>query len=366
MSANPTAKRYRLPQFGFLFKNQVLLFFAALIVGIGVHFVIMKRMGFSNQIALFDALVSNLLLSILVLILKQIQNNYHSSHPITLANMAILKVFSFIFVIGLIKTAHFYYVDDEAYFHFLTQNAIARDAIAFLLLLLTLYHFWLHKNQIIQEKILRQKLEIERQLNQAELANIEQQLQPHFLFNSLNSISALTITQPEEARRMVHLLSDFLRGTLRKDQEEEVDLKEELQHINLYLEIEKVRFGHRLNTDIQLDVLCESSKIPALILQPIIENCIKYGLYGQTDDLVIQIEGTCKNHYLHLSISNPFDPESIHITKGTGFGLNSIGRKLQLLYGQNDLIKTERINGIFTVRLKIPQKEIHFSDQKNK
>lgn len=356
MSAT-TRKRFKIPQFGFLFKNQTLLFFAALIVGISVHFVVMKRIGFGNQIALFDALTSNLILSVLVLILKQIQNNYHTSHPITLVNIAIIQVFSLAFVFALVKTAHFYYVDNEMYFHFLTKNAIARGVIAFLLLLLTLYQLWIYKNQATQKKILHQQLEMERQLNQAELANIEQQLQPHFLFNSLNSISALTIIQPEEARRMVHLLSDFLRGTLRKDQEQEVDLKEELQHINLYLEIEKVRFGHRLNIDIQLDPVCEHAKIPALILQPIVENCIKYGLYGQTGNLTISIEATCKNHFLHLSVSNPYDKESLNISKGTGFGLNSIGRKLHLLYAQNDLIRTEKNDETFTVKLKIPQSE---------
>lgn len=353
----PSSPKHRLPQFEFLFKNQVLLFFAALVIGISVHFVVMKRFGFSNQIALFDALVSNLLLSVLVIILKHIQNNYHSSHPVTLVNIAILHVFSFVLVAALVRIAHFYYTDNELYFTFLTKNGIARGAITFLMLLLALYQFWLSKNQVTQRKVLAQKLEIERQLNQAELANIEQQLQPHFLFNSLNSISALTITQPDEARRMVQLLSDFLRGTLRKDQEEEVGLKVELQHINLYLEIEKVRFGHRLKTDIQLDENCENARIPALILQPIIENCIKYGLYGHTGNLVIGIEATCKNHYLHLTVSNPYDKESVHITKGTGFGLNSIGRKLLLMYGQTDLIKTERTDETFTVKLKIPQRE---------
>lgn len=342
-------------EFLFLFKNQVLLFIAAAIAGTAVHFVVMKRVGFSNQIALFDAVVSNIILVILVLILKRILDYYHSKHPVTIVNIAIIKAFSFIFVFGLINTAYFYYGEHEVYFHFLTQNAIGRGVIAFLILFLTLYQFWLHKNQISQEKVFTQKLEIERQLNKAELANIEQQLQPHFLFNSLNSISALTITQPDEARRMVHLLSDFLRGTLRKSPEQEVELKEELHHLNLYLEIEKVRFGHRLNVDIQCDEECEHAKIPSLILQPLIENCIKYGLYGQIGELTIRVEASCRNNSLYLSMSNRYDIESVKTSKGTGFGLSSIERKLYLLYAQNDLIKVEKENDLFTVRLRIPQ-----------
>jgi two-component system LytT family sensor kinase len=82
---------------------------------------------------------------------------------------------------------------------------------------------------------------------------LRQQLQPHFLFNSLNSISALAGSQPEKARHMIQQLSDFLRGTLKRDEQQSVTLEEELHHLQLYLDIEKVRFGSRLQTDIQVE-----------------------------------------------------------------------------------------------------------------
>ena len=359
MAAADKEEQQKNSDFRFLFKNQVLLFIGAALIGTCIHFVVMKRAGFSNQVALFDAVVSNLLLTIFVLVLKQILDYYHSKHPITIVNIAIIKAFSFVYALALTQIAFFYYGKGNAYFQFLAKNGIARDMIAFLILLLALYQFWLHKNQISQQKFLNQKLEVERQLNKAELANIEQQLQPHFLFNSLNSISALTITQPDEARRMVHLLSDFLRGTLRKELEQEVKLKDELHHLNLYLEIEKVRFGHRLKVDIRSDELCDNARIPSLILQPLVENCIKYGLYGQTGELTIKVEASCENNYLSLSMSNKYDTESVKTSKGTGFGLSSIERKLYLLYAQNDLIKIEKTEDLFTVKLKIPQ-EINY------
>jgi LytS/YehU family sensor histidine kinase len=207
----------------------------------------------------------------------------------------------------------------------------------------------------VQAQTIEKLVEIERQLNHAELANIQQQLQPHFLFNSLNSISALTIVKPDEARRMVQLLSDFLRGTLSREKEKMMPLSEEINYLNLYLEIEKIRFGHRLNVDFQIDENCQKFMLPSLILQPIVENAIKYGLYGSTEDVTISVKSICKPHSLEISISNPYTKENEKTSKGLGFGLNSIQRKLYLLYGQNDLLIIDKGETQFTTTLIIPQ-----------
>src|SRR5690606_25682288 len=132
------------------------------------------------------------------------------------------------------------------------------------------------KNQNEQEK---RRTDAEKLARDAELYNLRQQIQPHFLFNSLNSIVALIGRQPERAKEMVFQLSDFLRGTLRKDDQQLIPLQEEMEHLQLYSEIEKVRFGHRL--DIHIDVPEEALKasLPAMIVQPLLENAIKYGLY---------------------------------------------------------------------------------------
>src|SRR6185436_1417225 len=120
----------------------------------------------------------------------------------------------------------------------------------------------------------QRKSDAEKLAREAELTGLRQQLQPHFLFNSLNSISALAGTKPEEARKMIQQLSDFLRGTLKKDDQQLVSLSEELQQLQLYLEIEKVRFGHRLRTEITNDERSLSLQLPSLLLQPIVENAI--------------------------------------------------------------------------------------------
>ena len=137
---------------------------------------------------------------------------------------------------------------------------------------------------------------------EAELMRLTQQLHPHFLFNSLNSISALMVLDPNEARNMIQKLSDFLRGTIKKSEEEMVDLEDDLKHLNLYLEIEKVRFGNRLNTVIACESELLTYKIPRLILQPILENAIKFGLYGVLEDVEIRIQVTKLDNNLKIDI----------------------------------------------------------------
>jgi LytS/YehU family sensor histidine kinase len=195
----------------------------------------------------------------------------------------------------------------------------------------------------------------EKLARDAELFKLRQQLQPHFLFNSLNSISALIGTRPEEARHMIQQLSDFLRGTIKKEETQLVTLNEELQHLQLYLDIEKVRFGHRLITNIINETETNECKIPSLLLQPIVENAIKFGLYDTIEIVSINIEIKKLNGQLIISVQNPFDPETSSTQKGAGFGLNSVQRRLYLLFARNDLVTTTVQENIFTTIIKIPQ-----------
>jgi two-component system, LytTR family, sensor kinase len=192
-------------------------------------------------------------------------------------------------------------------------------------------------------------------VREAELTKLRQQLQPHFLFNSLNSISALAGSKPEQARKMIQQLSDFLRGTLKKDDQQLVPLSDELQHLDLYLEIEKVRFGHRLNTEIHCDRTLNNLMLPSLLLQPIVENAIKFGLYDTTDAVLIQIETRLEKNELVVEVKNPYDATTAAPNKGTGFGLSSVQRRLYLLYARTDLLKTKAAEKEFITTIHIPQ-----------
>ena len=206
-----------------------------------------------------------------------------------------------------------------------------------------------------QQLMNQRKIDAEKLTKEAELFKLRQQLQPHFLFNSLNSISALTGTQPEKARHMIQQLSDFLRGTLRKDEHQWNTLREELEYLALYLDIEKVRFGHRLQTSIDYNEAALQMKLPSLLLQPVVENAIKFGLYDTVDDVCIQIQANIVNNILQVTVQNPFDPQTSQPLQGTGFGLASIKRRLFLLFARHDLLQTFTNNNIFTTTINIPQ-----------
>jgi LytS/YehU family sensor histidine kinase len=201
----------------------------------------------------------------------------------------------------------------------------------------------------------QRKADAEKLAKEAELFKLRQQLQPHFLFNSLNSINALIGLRPQEARKMVQQLSDFLRGTLKKEETQWVNLEEELQYLQLYLDIEEVRFGNRLTTETTVGEDTASMKLPALLLQPIVENAIKFGLYDTTGETIIRLATSRQNNELVISVSNPFDPETSSPRQGTGFGLKSVHRRLYLLFARTDLLATEVKGNIFTTIVRIPQ-----------
>jgi len=205
-----------------------------------------------------------------------------------------------------------------------------------------------------EQTSVQRSMEAEKLSKDAELFQLRSQLQPHFLFNSLNSISALAGSKPEQARQMIQQLSDFLRGTIRKDNAQMITLDEECKHLRLYLEIEKVRFGHRLEAEITYEPACGPLKIPSLLLQPVLENAIKFGLYDTLDAVHISIQAHEQIPYLVIQVSNPFD-KNTQPAKGTGFGLTSVQRRLYLLYSRNDLLKTTQTDTTFTTTLIIPQ-----------
>jgi sensor histidine kinase YesM len=244
---------------------------------------------------------------------------------------------------------------ETAYLNFLSLSLPARFCLGLLLLGFTAMLSLLWYNMEAQQENERRQNSAERLARDAELYNLRQQLQPHFLFNSLNSISALVCSEPEQARRMIQQLSEFLRGTIKKDEQSRVPLSEELEYLQLYLEIEKVRFGHRLSTVVESDEAARSLTIPSLLLQPIVENAIKFGLYDTTEAVEIRIAATAAQTDLVLEVTNPFDPETSSPRRGTGFGLNSVQRRLYLLYARNDLLQTSVSGNLFTTIIKIPQ-----------
>jgi sensor histidine kinase YesM len=194
---------------------------------------------------------------------------------------------------------------------------------------------------------------LESLVKETELKMLRSQINPHFLFNSLNSISSLTITDPEKARIMVVKLSDFMRYALARKDELPVSLRSELDNLRLYLDIEKVRFGNKLATEEFIEDSCLDVKLPVMLLQPLYENAVKHGVYESTESVRITTYAKTIEGYLEIIICNNFEKGQTS-TSGTGTGLANVSRRLELFYGKKSTISTSSDNGIYTVRLIIP------------
>jgi two-component system LytT family sensor kinase len=245
--------------------------------------------------------------------------------------------------------------DGAAYTQFFSRSWPVRFDIVFLQVgcMSILSVLWYSTEEEHENR--QRRNDAERLAKEAELFKLRQQLAPHFLFNSLNSISALIGSRPEQARKMIQQLSDFLRGNLKKEDQQWVPLSEEIQYLELYLDIEKVRFGHRLSTVIICDEECLERKLPPMLLQPIVENAIKFGLYDTTEAVTIAIRARLDGKFVRIEVENPFDPETSRPKKGTGFGLTSIQRRLYLIFARPDLMETHVDNNLFTTIVRIPQ-----------
>jgi two-component system, LytTR family, sensor kinase len=314
--------------------------------------VLYYSIGLDWKLAIKDATLNNILLALAGLAMFNILRFYQPGQSFRLISSIGLAILS---IKAMQWTAGFIVTTDPDYIIFLERSLLVRGLFAWIMISLLAAMSWLWFYIQEQRENENRKLTTEKLAREAELASLRQQLQPHFLFNSLNSISALAGTRPEEARKMIQQLSDFLRGTLKKDDSQLVTFSEELQHLQLYLEIEKVRFGHRLKTEIRHEEQTTISKLPTLLLQPIVENAIKFGLYDTVGEIIITIAAKMEQGYLVVTVSNPYDPATAQPKQGTGFGLNSVQRRLYLLFARNDLVTTTQEENIFTTTVRIPQ-----------
>ncbi len=183
---------------------------------------------------------------------------------------------------------------------------------------------------------------LEAQLALAHLDMLKMQLQPHFLFNTLNAISALMHRDVDAADRMISLLSDLLRFSLEKDDRHQVSLSSELEFLNRYLAIEKIRFRDRLTIDLQVDANCMPAQVPRLILQPLVENAIKHGIAMRSAAGHIAILGRRRGDRLEIRISDD-GPGLPSTNLREGIGLANTHARLEQIYGSDHHF--ELVNG---------------------
>lgn len=175
----------------------------------------------------------------------------------------------------------------------------------------------------------RNAARLEAQLSRAQLDALKMQLNPHFLFNTLNSISSLMYTNVEAADAMLARLSEFLRLTLDRPAEQEVELETELDFVRRYLEIERIRFEERLRVTIDVEEGCQRAVVPALVLQPLVENAIHHGVARRAEGGEISIHARREGETLRLRVHNDADPETMH----ERVGLANTRARIEALHG---------------------------------
>jgi len=190
----------------------------------------------------------------------------------------------------------------------------------------------------------------------AELKALRAQVNPHFLFNCLHSISALTSGDATKAREMCILLADFLRTTLRVGRQETITLEEELALIRGYLAIEKVRFGARVTMEEQVEKETMGLHLPPLLLQPLVENAIRHGIANLPEGGVIALSAHRNLNTVSIVVENTFDPDTPSSLK-TGLGLDNVRQRLHTRYGNDADVTVKTENSLFTVRLRVPMQE---------
>jgi sensor histidine kinase YesM len=314
----------------------------------------------SFTISLVDAITFNLLIAALGL------SFWYSSVYLSIEHNQMSKVILTHFggglLISIVWLALGYFVvisivnDTDAFGDFFIKTIKSRFIIGILYyFLLTAFYYIVIYYSGFQERELKER-ELKNLVTESELRSLKFQINPHFIFNSLNSMSALTELDPKKAKQMIIKLADFLRYTLANNDRQQNTLNEELKNIKLYLDIEKIRFEDKFEYVEELHEECGKTEIPSMILQPLFENAIKHAVYETLDTVIIKLTCSKQDDFLKISICNSFEGESHK--KGAGVGLKNIKDRLSLIYQQDNLMEVKKENGKFTVNIFIPLQKI--------
>lgn len=272
------------------------------------------------------------------------------NHVTSATVLILVWVFTGGFLIKLLTTDHISDFFNKHFFWYFFAGVIYYS-IFVLIYYLIIYNSNLKERKKNEDRLLSM-------VKEAELNMLKSQINPHFLFNSLNSISSLTITNPAKAQEMIIKLSDFLRYSISRNNNQKSPLYLELENIQRYLDIEKTRFGERLFYKPQFSEECANALLPVMILQPLFENAIKHGVYESTEPITLEATCSLESGYLIIILRNNFDPEAPS-KKGEGIGLKNIRERLRLTYHTEGLLQTKKTTDTFEVKLLIPQVPIN-------
>jgi len=335
---------------------RILLYVGWWILPISIHsFVLWKTYHLSGQFIVADAVVSFIIFAVLGLSLWYMVR--YSTIDLNqwqkiLQNHLVAMGIIFLIWLGLTYTILIGILPN---YMVIFKDSILWRVLLFLpvyLLIVSTYYLFSSveksKNQQLQQSIM------EAHIRDAELEALKSQINPHFLFNSLNSASSLTLTNPGLSREMIINISDFFRFTLLSAKKPFTTLGKEIEHAMLYLEIEKARFGDKIQIESNLPADLESLEVPSLILQPLVENAVKHGVYESTHEIVISFFYEIVGEKLKIRIANGLDSDAGSSKKGTATGLKNVASRLAITYGMQDLLQIDKLESEFVVTLWLP------------
>jgi hypothetical protein len=199
----------------------------------------------------------------------------------------------------------------------------------------------------------RRALESQVHAREAELKSLRAQLDPHFLFNSLNSVAALIGSDAAAARRMCYLMSSFFRKSISLGREPAIALSAEIDLVETFLAIEAVRFGERLRTHIEVADDAKNLSVPPLVLQPLVENAVHHGIAHLLEGGDIKVKARQRDGLLELTVENPFETDRPP-SRGAGVGLNNVRSRIDTLYGNRGRVDAVSVGTVFQVVVLMP------------
>lgn len=249
-----------------------------------------------------------------------------------------------------------FFGDDAFLMAFLSQSVAVRVAIGILLYVFFTILFYLLVNMERLAKRKEEEANLRQMVRESELQALKNQINPHFLFNSLNSLYSLSMTNNEKAGEMILNLSEFMRYSLKNEGIQFVTFENEWMHIKRYLDIEKIRFGNNLHYEEVIDDLAYDQVVPSMLLQPLLENAIKHGMYSLDHGVSIDFIAKLYPVYLQIKLCNTYDPE-FQNKRGTGTGLKNVKQRLEKIYHRTDLCTVSSNENRFCVEIIIPRNE---------
>ena len=308
-------------------------------------------------ICIADTLVFNTLLALLLLpVWFVVRFGHYGKSSVLYLLLIHILLSSFLIAIWLVSGLLFLKLVLSSYFiadyFFLSLLWRLISAICYYIIIVLIYYLIVYYDNL-QEKI-RNETNLKNIVKEAELNLLKNQINPHFLFNSLNSVSSLTMSNPAKAQEVIIKLSEYMRYSLSQGNDTMSTLRKELDNCIRYLEIEKSRFGTKLLYENNIEEKALDCILPAMLLQPLYENAVKHGVYESTEPVLIRTTVRIEKNSLNIHIINGYDPEALP-RKGTGTGLTNIRERLKLIYQMDWNMTVEKKENTFEVDIIIPQ-----------